>query len=106
MAPFANGLKDVFYNRQLAILTVWEEIKKTSKFALMLVKKTINLESVVICPKCGHQKSETMATDSCLYFYQCENCLANLKPLPGDCCIFCSYGSVKCPPIQAGESCC
>ncbi|MFA9408701.1 MAG: GDCCVxC domain-containing (seleno)protein, partial [Candidatus Dadabacteria bacterium] len=27
-----------------------------------------------------------------------------LKPKPGDCCVFCSYGSVKCPSIQ--EGCC
>lgn len=24
----------------------------------------------------------------------------------GDCCVYCSYGSVKCPPIQAQRSCC
>ena len=23
----------------------------------------------------------------------------------GDCCIFCSYGTVKCPPKQSGECC-
>ena len=25
---------------------------------------------------------------------------------PGDCCVFCSYGSVPCPPIQAGNDDC
>ncbi|MGE7197418.1 GDCCVxC domain-containing (seleno)protein [Brevundimonas sp.] len=30
-----------------------------------------------------------------------------LKPLPGDCCVFCSYADVPCPPIQEdGKSCC
>ena len=29
-----------------------------------------------------------------------------LKPLAGDCCVFCSYGDVKCPPIQQGDGCC
>ena len=30
-----------------------------------------------------------------------------LKPKKGDCCVFCSYGTVKCPPIQeSGKSCC
>jgi len=24
----------------------------------------------------------------------------------GDCCVFCSYGTVKCPPKQAETSCC
>ena len=23
-----------------------------------------------------------------------------IQPLPGDCCVFCSYGSVRCPPKQ------
>jgi hypothetical protein len=27
------------------------------------------------------------------------------KPKPGDCCVFCSYGSVPCPPMQEGKSC-
>ena len=53
-----------------------------------------------------------MPTDACLYFYDCKRCGAVIRPLPGDCCVFCSYGSVPCPPIQesrAGEcdqSCC
>ncbi|MEN1783291.1 GDCCVxC domain-containing (seleno)protein, partial [Pseudomonas aeruginosa] len=25
---------------------------------------------------------------------------------PGDCCVFCSFGSVKCPPIQQQLGCC
>ena len=29
-----------------------------------------------------------------------------LKPKAGDCCVFCSYGSVPCPPIQESRSCC
>ncbi|HEY7997903.1 MAG TPA: GDCCVxC domain-containing (seleno)protein, partial [Pseudolabrys sp.] len=29
-------------------------------------------------------------------------CGERLKPKPGDCCVFCSYGSVPCPPMQSG----
>ena len=29
----------------------------------------------------------------------------NLKPKKGDCCVYCSYGNVKCPPIQKEECC-
>jgi hypothetical protein len=68
--------------------------------------KEIQLQSMLTCPECGYQKEETMPTDACQYFYKCENCHTTLKPLSGDCCVFCSYGSVKCPPIQAGTSCC
>ncbi|MGY0039369.1 GDCCVxC domain-containing (seleno)protein [Pedobacter sp. NJ-S-72] len=70
----------------------------------MLTKK-IFLESIITCPVCQHQKTETMPTDSCQYFYECENCQERLKPLNGDCCVFCSYGTVKCPPIQKGDCC-
>lgn len=64
------------------------------------------LESVITCPKCGHKKSESMPTDSCQFFYECESCENVLKPKSGDCCVYCSYGTVKCPPIQQGSSCC
>jgi hypothetical protein len=38
-----------------------------------------------------------------VYFHECNGCGARLKPLPGDCCVFCSYGTVPCPPIQIGR---
>ncbi|MBD1583862.1 GDCCVxC domain-containing (seleno)protein [Pseudoalteromonas sp. S16_S37] len=66
----------------------------------------IILESELTCPECGFKIKETMPTDSCLYFYQCSNCNLLLKPLKGDCCVFCSYGSVPCPPIQKQGKCC
>jgi len=49
-----------------------------------------------------------MPTDACQYFYECTTCKMLLKPKHGDCCVFCSYGSVPCPPIQEGkgDDCC
>ena len=64
------------------------------------------LRSIVTCPHCGHKSEETMPTNACVFFYDCPGCGARLKPKPGHCCVFCSYGSVPCPPIQTGESCC
>ena len=58
------------------------------------------LVSVVTCPVCGFAKAEPMATDRCQFLYRCEGCGAILRPKPGDCCVFCSYGSVRCPPEQ------
>jgi len=46
-----------------------------------------------------------MPTDSCTYYYECAGCKSLLKPLSGDCCVFCSYGTVPCPPIQEGKCC-
>ena len=71
-----------------------------------LHKKTTKLLSVIKCPKCGFEQQETMPTDSCLYFYQCKKCNEMLKPLPGDCCVFCSYGSIKCPSKQGQDVVC
>jgi hypothetical protein len=42
-----------------------------------------------------------MPTDACQYFYDCKGCGQVLRPKPGQCCVFCSYGSSPCPPIQA-----
>ena len=64
------------------------------------------LESVLTCPHCGFAKQETMPTDACLFYYECSNCKTLLRPNPRDCCVFCSFGSVKCPPIQLQRSCC
>jgi hypothetical protein len=58
------------------------------------------LESTLTCPHCGHARAEVMPTDACQWFYECTACHAVLKPLTGDCCVFCSYGTVPCPPIQ------
>ena len=60
-------------------------------------------ESIVTCPACGTAKAETMPTDACRYFYECTVCGTLLRPKRGDCCVFCSYGSVPCPPMQASN---
>ncbi|MEQ1880624.1 MAG: GDCCVxC domain-containing (seleno)protein [Burkholderiales bacterium] len=62
--------------------------------------------SVIICADCRVSREEEMPTDACLVFYECHGCGRLLKPKTGDCCVFCSYGTVKCPPIQAANDCC
>jgi hypothetical protein len=62
------------------------------------------LASTITCPACGHQSAEIMPTDYCQYFYDCAGCGAQLKPKEGDCCVYCSYGSMPCPPIQDQRS--
>lgn len=47
-----------------------------------------------------------MPVDACVYFHECAECGQTLKPRPGDCCVFCSYGDVPCPPQQQGDGCC
>jgi len=62
------------------------------------------LISVITCPNCGHQASERMPTDACLFFYECKGCGDLLRPKAGDCCVFCSYGDEPCPPIQEARA--
>ncbi|HCN82920.1 MAG TPA: hypothetical protein DIT07_04770 [Sphingobacteriaceae bacterium] len=65
----------------------------------------VKTTSIITCPECGFQKEEVMPANACQYFYECTNCKTILKPKEGDCCVFCSYGSVKCPPVQINKSC-
>ncbi len=66
----------------------------------------VELNSVVTCPHCSVSAHERMPENACQFFYECTGCGEILKPIPGDCCVYCSYGTVKCPPIQKGEDCC
>ena len=70
------------------------------------IMKNIMLESEITCPECRHKQLETMPTNACAFFYECTNCKKLLKPQKGDCCVYCSYGTVKCPPIQSGVQIC
>ena len=61
---------------------------------------SVILRSTITCPGCGHGSTETMPTDACQYIYVCKQCGLQMKPKKGDCCVYCSYGDVACPPIQ------
>ena len=72
----------------------------------------IELHSMITCPECGHRTAEEMPTDACRFFYDCSGCGVRLKPRSGDCCVFCSFADLPCPPIQqarlsgASGACC
>lgn len=91
----------------LGIAAVWNySASRRARSGCCSTKQpAVTLESVLTCPNCGRQSLETMPTYACVYFHDCPACGTRLKPKPGDCCVFCSYGSVKCPPIQVGTSC-
>lgn len=58
------------------------------------------LRSALTCPHCGARQTADMPENACLYFFDCGGCGALIKPKAGDCCVFCSYGEVPCPPVQ------
>ncbi|TAM90822.1 MAG: hypothetical protein EPN41_00690 [Candidimonas sp.] len=63
--------------------------------------KEIVARSVLTCPNCGYSETRLMPVDSCQFYYECPKCGRTFRPKPGDCCVFCSYGSVPCPSVQA-----
>jgi len=65
---------------------------------------TVETTSILTCPACGHTSIETMPTNACVYLYECQGCRTLLRPKRGDCCVFCSYGSVPCPSIQEARA--
>ena len=63
----------------------------------------LTLTSTITCPSCGFEKQEPMPENACVHLYECTHCHEFLRPRPGGCCIFCSYGSTPCPPRQPRE---
>lgn len=72
----------------------------------MMNEQSFEPFSTLTCPACGHRTREKMPVDACQYFFECPGCGVLLKPRPGDCCVFCSFGDVKCPPVQTENACC
>jgi hypothetical protein len=60
----------------------------------------MKLNSIIKCPECGYEKEEVMPEDSCQFFYECTNCKKVLKPKKGYCCVYCSFGTNRCPSKQ------
>ena len=54
----------------------------------------------ITCPECDYTKTEILPTDVCVINYTCENCKIQLTPIGDDCCVYCSYGTHKCPSKQ------
>ncbi|HEU5099679.1 MAG TPA: GDCCVxC domain-containing (seleno)protein [Roseiflexaceae bacterium] len=63
----------------------------------MRLKITI---ATLTCPGCQMQTTHAMPTNACLVVLRCRHCDLLIEPKPGDCCVFCSYGDVPCPPMQ------
>jgi hypothetical protein len=62
------------------------------------------LGSVIICPQCGHQETETMPTD-CQFFYDCKGCGEVLRPKEGNLLrvLLLRLGTVPADPGSTGK---
>ena len=90
--------------RRRGLLSRLAAVAAASGLTRLVRRQPVNappiLESTVTCPDCGFAATEIMPIDACLYFYECQGCRRLLRPKAGDCCVFCSYGSIKCLPVQ------
>lgn len=64
-----------------------------------------DLNVTVVCPACHRRTDELMPLDRCVFFWECSACHAISKPKAGDCCVYCSYGDRRCPPVQDDRPC-
>jgi hypothetical protein len=64
-----------------------------------------DLNVTITCPVCGHAAAETMPVDRCVFFWDCPACRSVIRRKQGDCCVYCSYGDKRCPPIQDDRPC-
>jgi hypothetical protein len=61
------------------------------------------LDSLLRCPHCQFEEKLRMPLDACVFFHECKGCRVVLRPKPGDCCVFCSYGTQRCPMMQVAS---
>ena len=61
------------------------------------------MTSLVRCPHCGHAADVEMPANACVIVHACAGCGVLLRPKAGDCCVFCSYGSTRCPPAHCAR---
>ena len=57
-------------------------------------------KNCLVCPECGAKQKVEMLETGYSYAYQCDSCLEIIEKKEDDCCVYCSYGEVKCPSEQ------
>ncbi|MFZ5551537.1 MAG: GDCCVxC domain-containing (seleno)protein, partial [Bacteroidota bacterium] len=87
-------MKNIYFLLIILFLSCGEEKKKENNTT---PEKETALNSDITCPHCGFTRNEPLPTEQCLLKYTCTQCKTDIFPKDDDCCVFCSYGTVKCP---------
>ena len=72
------------------------ELRRAPKIA-----PNVSLWSILTCPECGCSKLEAIPRHTVKLSYTCGECDAVLEPASWECCVYCSYGSVRCVKVQS-----
>ena len=70
------------------------------RLPFLWARRKVNFFSTFTCPKCNRRSRDQMPTNASVYFYGCAKCGTIIRPLPGRCCVYCSYGDHPCPTKQ------
>jgi len=64
------------------------------------------LNAVLTCPDCETKQDVLMPETKFQHYYKCinEECMADITPLTGKCCVFCSYSDKLCPQKQVNPN--
>ncbi len=57
-------------------------------------------KNMLTCPECASQQTAEMLDTGHSYAYQCDHCSEIIEKKEDSCCVYCSYGEVKCPSQQ------
>lgn len=69
---------------------------------LGFVRSTINRTCTLYCPHCRAGSHERMPMDGTLHEFHCHWCERLVRHGPEEHCIYCAFGSRKCPQMQRG----
>lgn len=73
---------------------------KTLRFLDQTPMTITIVQTIMKCPSCRTTETVTMDPKTPGDFFTCKECKQTHEPRLGDCCVYCSYGSVNCPAVQ------
>ena len=80
----------------------YQRTRAAARFSLLtklgFARRTINRTSTLYCPHCIAGSHERMPMDRTLHEFQCI--LRSVQHGPDEYCIYCAFGSRKCPQKQ------
>ena len=89
----------------MTLRTLFSEVRRSRQQKRVMLKRPpklpkVSLWSVLTCPNCGCSKLEPIPDSTVKRLYTCTECEAILEPASWECCVYCSYGSVRCAKQQ------
>lgn len=60
----------------------------------------VSFKTRITCRNCGATEDITMHSSLPERSFTCKKCTTVLLAHSDECCVYCSYGSVQCPPVQ------